>query len=252
MLRRVSWTRPDWIRLNPTFPAIRSAVSATSSVAASAFASSDSQAIAVSGNKVTFPAGIAGNDVYVAFAVPEAGGDINSIQPGGGLEQITVFSKQAAGVVLDGVDHDVWVSDDSLLTSAIEMTTWTIGVDMVGYGQESFKTYARIIGDDDDGILQFILDAAIQEHERVRGASIGSATFIYTYDEDEQAPTAPPYYPPLKTGTTPVVNADERTYTYETQGVEDPLIREEVFNTALAMYEQRGAYKSRVGVGYGI
>ena len=252
MLRRVSWTRPDWIVLNPTFPAIRSAVSATSPVAASAFATTDSQAIAVSGNQVSFPAGITGNDVYVAFAVPEAGGDINSIQPGGGLEQLAVFSKQAAGVVLDGTDYDVWVSDDSLLTAAIEMTTWIIGVDMVGYGQESFKTYARIIGDDDDGILQFILDAAVQEHERVRGISIGSATYIYTYDQEETPPTAPPYYPPLKAGTTPTTDVDERTYTYETQGVEDPLIREEVFNTALMMYEQRGAYKSRVGVGYGI
>ena len=253
MLRRTSWTRPDWIKLNPTPPAIRSAVSATSPVAVSAFASTDSQAIVVSDNKVELPASLTGTQVYLAFAIPETDGEINSISAGGGFMQLDSFEKQAGTLMLGGVEHEAWVSKDALITSAIEDTTWIIGISMEGFGQASFKSYARITGADDDGLLEFLLDAAIQEQERIHGISIGASTFIYDYSDDDSAPDEPPFYPPLKAGTTPMTDTDEMTYTYETQGVEDPVIRQQAFNTALHMYEQRGEYKSPVRLGgYGI
>lgn len=78
-------------------------------------------------DSLTFPASVSPANVYLAFAVPDDTGDLTSITPAGGFNELVEFQRVSGTRVINGTTYKVWRSTYTWIATAIQGTTWNLG-----------------------------------------------------------------------------------------------------------------------------
>ena len=75
--------------------------------------------------ELALPSSIASSP-YIAFAVPNDTGDITSITPAGGFNELPEFERVAGTITISGAAYKVWRSTETWIGSAIQGSTWRL------------------------------------------------------------------------------------------------------------------------------